>query len=137
PLSEAANMSHARRDAWLVFGVALLARLSIVALAPGRFPPAGDGFYYDSIARRIAHGEGYTWLWPDGVVTYAAHYPVGYPALIGGAYALFGAHPGVAMAANALVGALAAVAVHRLAARAVNPGPALAAGLLVALHPGL
>nr|WP_240806975.1 glycosyltransferase family 39 protein [Polyangium spumosum] len=115
----------------------MLARLAVVAWAAPRFPPTADGTFYHRIAERVAAGLGYTWLWPDGVVTYAAHYPVGYPALIGGAYALFGAHPGVAMLMNAVLGALAAVAVHRLAARAVSPGPALAAGLLVALHPGL
>ncbi|MDI1449606.1 glycosyltransferase family 39 protein [Polyangium sp. 6x1] len=125
------------RDTWIVLAAALLARLAVVAWAASRFPPTADGTFYHRIAERVAAGLGYTWLWPDGVVTYAAHYPVGYPALIGGAYAIFGAHPGVAMATNALLGALAAVAVHRLAARAFPPGPALVAGLLAALHPGL
>ncbi|MDI1430484.1 glycosyltransferase family 39 protein [Polyangium sorediatum] len=129
--------SPRRRDTWIVLAAALLARLAVVAWAASRFPPTADGTFYHRIAERVAAGLGYTWLWPDGVVTYAAHYPVGYPALLGGAYAIFGAHPGVAMTLNALLGALAAVAVHRLAARAAPPGAALAAGLLVALHPGL
>src|SRR5256885_7855973 len=46
--------------------------------------------FYHAVATRIARGAGYTWAWPDGVVTYAAHYPVGYPALLGAAYAVFG-----------------------------------------------
>ncbi|MDI1482190.1 hypothetical protein [Polyangium sp. y55x31] len=125
------------RDTWIVLAAALVARLAVIAWAASRFPPTADGTFYHRIAERVAKGLGYTWLWPDGVVTYAAHYPVGYPALIGGAYAIFGAHPGVAMALNGLLGALAAVAVHRLAARAAPPGAALAAGLVVALHPGL
>ena len=58
--------------------------------AAGAIPPAADGEYYHRLATRIASGQGYTWLWPDGVVTYAAHYPVGYPALHRAAYALFG-----------------------------------------------
>ncbi|MFO0755506.1 MAG: glycosyltransferase family 39 protein [Byssovorax sp.] len=127
----------ARRDALVVAAIALLARLAVVAWAAPRIPPAADGTYYQTIAERIARGLGYTWLWPDGAVTYAAHYPVGYPAMVGGVYALAGAHPGAAMALNAALGALAAFAAHRLAARAAPRRIALAAGLLVALHPGL
>lgn len=122
---------------WGVFAAALAARASVVVWAAGRFPPTGDGTYYDTIARRIAQGDGYTWLWPDGAVTYAAHYPVGYPALVALAYALFGASAGVAMLVNALVGAAGAAAMHRLALRAMDARHALAAGLVVALHPAL
>jgi hypothetical protein len=125
------------RDTWAVLAVALTARLGLVAWAHARFPAAGDGFYYDTLARRLAHGDGYTWLWPDGAVTYAAHYPVGYPALLATAYALFGASAGVAMLMNALLGSLGAAAMHRLALRAMPARNALAAGLVVALHPAL
>ena len=78
-------------DALGVFGVALLARMSVVWWASTRFPPAEDGHYYDVLARRLASGAGFTWLWPDGAVTFAAHYPVGYPALVAIAYAVLGA----------------------------------------------
>ena len=77
--------SSARRDPSIVAGVALVARLAVVAWAGGRFPASGDGFYYDVLARRLAHGDGYTWLWPDGAVTNVAHYPVGYPAILAAA----------------------------------------------------
>lgn len=126
-----------RRDALIVFATALMARLLVVAWAATRFPPTADGTFYHRIASRIAQGLGYTWLWPDGVVTYAGHYPVGYPALIGAAYAVFGTHPGVAMVLNACFGALAALAVYGLSLRASTPRLALIAGLVVALHPGL
>jgi 4-amino-4-deoxy-L-arabinose transferase-like glycosyltransferase len=125
------------RETWGVFAAALAARVAVVAWAGVRFPPTGDGAYYDTLARRIAHGDGYTWLWPDGAVTYAAHYPVGYPAILGVFYALFGASLVVAMLVNALVGAAGAAAMHRLALRAMPPRHALAAGLVVALHPAL
>ncbi|AUX45742.1 hypothetical protein SOCE26_072380 [Sorangium cellulosum] len=128
-----------RRDAVAVFAVALAARIAVVAWAAGRFPPTADGTYYQRIAERIAAGLGYTWLWPDGVVTYAAHYPVGYPGAVGALYALVGAHPAGAMLLNAVLGALAALAVHQLAARAAPRSrsvPALS-GALVAIHPGL
>ncbi|WP_437671029.1 hypothetical protein [Sorangium sp. So ce131] len=128
-----------RRDALAVFALALAARVAVVAWAAGRFPPTADGTYYQRIAERIAAGLGYTWLWPDGVVTYAAHYPVGYPGAVGALYALVGAHPAVAMLLNAALGALAALAVHRLAARAAPRSRAVPAlsGALVAIHPGL
>jgi hypothetical protein len=52
-------------------------------------------------------------------------------------YALAGSHPAGAMALNAVLGALAALAVHRLAARAGSRRAAALAGMLVAVHPGL
>jgi 4-amino-4-deoxy-L-arabinose transferase-like glycosyltransferase len=125
------------RGAWIAALVALAARLAVVAWAAPRFPAAADGTYYDAIARRIASGEGYTWAWPDGAVTYAAHYPIGYPALIAAAYAALGAHPWAAMLVNALLGALAAAATHRLLAEGAGPKAALLGALVVALHPAL
>lgn len=124
-------------DSALVAGVALLARVACLLWAGARFPPAADGHYYDVLARRVALGLGYTWLWPDGKVTFAAHYPVGYPALLGAAYAAIA--PGVLVAGvvNALLGTAGAYATHRVAMRACGRGRALVAGLAVALHPGL
>jgi 4-amino-4-deoxy-L-arabinose transferase-like glycosyltransferase len=121
---------------WLAV-LALAIRGLVVLWARNRFPPADDGIFYHVVARRIAHGSGYTWLWPDGAVSYAAHYPVGYPALIGLGYALFGARAVVAMGINALLGAFAAFAAQRVAVRRASRGAALIAGLLLALHPGL
>ncbi|XXX73707.1 hypothetical protein WMF30_39295 [Sorangium sp. So ce134] len=138
-MSDDAWTAARRRDGGAIFALALAARIAVVVWAAGRFPPTADGTYYQRIAERIAAGLGYTWLWPDGVVTYAAHYPVGYPGAVGALYALFGARPAVAMLLNAALGALAALAVHRLAARAAPRSRAVPAlsGALVALHPGL
>ncbi len=130
-------MKPGRRDALVVASVALAARLAVVAWAAGRFAPTGDATYYDKLARRLAAGEGYTWLWPDGAVTYAAHYPVGYPAALAALYATVSSSPTAGMLLNAVVGTLAAVAAHRLAARCAPAKTAFVAGLLVALHPGL
>ncbi len=125
------------RDAWLVALVALVARLAVVGWAAPRFGAAGDGEYYDALARRLAAGDGYTWAWPDGAVTYAAHYPVGYPALLGLAYRLLGASTLVAMLVNAMLGAAAAGATHRLLAERGGRRAAVAGALVVALHPAL
>jgi 4-amino-4-deoxy-L-arabinose transferase-like glycosyltransferase len=126
-----------RRDARVVIVVALVARLAVVAWAAGSIPPVADAEYYHQLATRLAHGYGYTWLWPDGVVTAAAHYPVGYPALIGAAYAVFGSKPVVAMLVNALIGTAGAWAVHDLLLRSTSRKLALAGGIVFALHPAL
>ncbi len=133
----AAARAPSRSDAAWITALALEVRLVVVIWASTRFPPTADGTYYQRIAERVAQGLGYTWLWPDGAVTYAAHYPIGYPAAVGALYSVTGPHPWVAMVLNALLGALAAYAAHRLVARAGSRGVALVAGLLVALHPGL
>jgi 4-amino-4-deoxy-L-arabinose transferase-like glycosyltransferase len=126
------------RDAWIVFSIALVVRALVVAWARGRFPATGDGYYYDVLAHRLASGAGYTWSWPDGTVTYAAHYPVGFPALMAVGYVLFGPSDAVAMGLAALLGAAAAYAVHRLVdCDSEARWRPMAAGLAVALHPAL
>lgn len=102
------------RAAWSWALVALGLRALVIAWAAARVPPAADGAFYHVVAGRIAEGLGYTWLWPDGAVTYAAHYPIGYPALLGLGYALFGAKPVVAMWLNAALGALGTALVYQL-----------------------
>jgi len=125
------------RDAWRLAGFALLLRIAFVAYAASRFPPAEDGKYYQIVAWRIARGLGYTWLWPDGAVTYAAHYPVGYPALLGSLYWLFGPRPWLAMALNAVLGSLAVAGVYRLASTVATRRGAIIAGVIAAAHPTL
>jgi hypothetical protein len=131
------QLARARRETWWLFGLALALRLVVVVWGAGRFPPADDGSFYHVVATRIAQGDGYTWAWPDGSITYAAHYPVGYPALLGIAYAMLGSAPLVAMLVNALGGALLVVAVHRIALGFASLRRARLAALVVALHPTL
>jgi hypothetical protein len=116
---------------------ALASRLTVVAWAGERFPPAHDGVRYDALAARLAAGLGYTAAWPNGAVTVVAHYPVGYPAMLAAAYAVLGRSVVAAGVLNAVLGALTALAVHRAAARVGGARAALAAGIAVALHPGL
>jgi 4-amino-4-deoxy-L-arabinose transferase-like glycosyltransferase len=126
-----------RRDTWWLLGLALSLRLAVAAFGASRFPPADDGSFYHQVALRISQGLGYTWAWPDGAVTYAAHYPVGYPGLLGAAYAVLGARPLTAMLVNAVVGSLLVVAVHRIALGYAGRRRARLAALLLALHPTL
>jgi 4-amino-4-deoxy-L-arabinose transferase-like glycosyltransferase len=125
------------RDAFAIFLLALAARGGTTLWAAPRFPPVEDGRFYHLLATRLSEGLGYTWLWPDGSVSFAAHYPVGYPALIGGVYALLGASPALAMWLNALVGSAAAPAAYAVTGEVSPRAGALLAGLLVALHPAL
>lgn len=136
PQDPASARSRRRQRLWL-FALALGLRLVVVAFAARRFPPADDGSFYHTVAARIAAGAGYTWAWPDGAVTYAAHYPVGYPALLGAVYWLLGAAPWCAMLLNALLGALLVVAVHEVALQLGSLARARLAALAVALHPTL
>ncbi len=124
------------KDGWWAALVALLARVGFLVWAARLFPAAADGKYYDTIARRIAQGHGYTWLWDDGTVTYAAHYPIGYPALVAPLYLVL-AHPALAMGVNALAAALATLAIHRLALPLATRRHALYAALAAGLHPAL
>jgi 4-amino-4-deoxy-L-arabinose transferase-like glycosyltransferase len=125
------------RDALALAAVGLALRLVIVGWAAPRFPASEDGRFYYVLASRLAEGRGYTWAWPDGVVTYVAHYPVGYPALVAAAFAVVGTRVAAAMVVNALLGAAAVFAVHRVAATQASRAGAIVAALGVALHPGL
>jgi hypothetical protein len=122
----------------LLFVVALVPRLYVAVLWAGE--PVWDGHYYDFGARRIAEGAGYSDdLTLGGHLVWHpwAHYPVGYSAFLALFYRLFGDGRAVAAVANALVGAALAVVTWALAGHALSTLRARAAGLLVALHPGL
>lgn len=125
------------KETFFVVLAALAARLGWLAWAARSFPPAADGVYYDTLARRLADGHGYTWTWPDGAVTYAAHYPVGYPAMLALAYAAVGASPLVAGVVNACLGALATGAAHRVLLAATGRHAAYVGAVVVAVHPAL
>lgn len=128
-----------------IFALGILVRLPVLWLGAVFVPPTADGKFYHVVAQRIAEGHGYTWLWPDGAVTYAAHYPIGYPAMVGLGYALFGPEPWVAMAEGALLGALGAAAMVEPCRRLVLASPwprgadraALVTGIVLSTAPSL
>jgi 4-amino-4-deoxy-L-arabinose transferase-like glycosyltransferase len=122
----------------VLFVLALVPR--VVAALAFAGEPVWDGHYYDFGARRIAAGFGYSddravggqLVWHPW-----CHYPVGYSAFLAGFYRLLGPSDTVAGVANALVGATLAVATYALARHAMSENRARAAGLVVALHPGM
>ncbi len=121
-----------------VFVAALLPRL-FVAIAWAK-EPVWDGHYYHFGAERIARGLGYSedvlaqgqLVWKPWV-----HYPVGYSALLGFFYRIFGSELVVAPVVNAIIGAALVAVVHRFARYYVNQSRARVAAGLTALHPGL
>jgi len=118
--------------------VALLPRL-FVAIAWSR-EPVWDGHYYHFGAERIAQGLGYSEdVWVNGALEWKpwVHYPVGYSALLGGIYRLFGASLLAAPLLNVVLGVLLTALTFWIARRGLDATRARIAGGLVALHPGL
>jgi hypothetical protein len=118
--------------------VALLPRL-YVAIAWSR-EPVWDGHYYHFGAERIAAGLGYSEdVIIGGLPVWKpwCHYPVGYSALLGLVYRVFGNGLLVAPVVNAITGTLLVVVVHRLGLRFFSANRARIAAGLAAVHPGL
>jgi hypothetical protein len=113
--------------------LSLLPRLYVAIAWPRE--PVWDGHYYDFGARRIAAGLGYS----DGTTIWHpwCHWPVGYSGLLALIYKVFGSGPSTATVANACVGALLVVLVHRFARCELGRARARVAALLCAASPGL
>lgn len=100
----------------------------------------GDPFAYLNHARDLADGAGYV-VWLDGAPT--AYYPVGYPALLGGALWLVQSITRTEALVPTIVGlnlvasVIAIVAVHGIGRRLGGDRVADVAALLVALFPSL
>lgn len=139
-MNRTANRAQ-RGDLAFVLALALVAFLPrlYVAIAWSR-EPVWDGHYYHFGAERIAAGLGYSEdVWLHGQLSWRpwVHYPVGYSALLGAAYKIFGSSLLVAPLLNTIFGTLLAVASYRLARYFLSTPRARVAGGLVALHPGL
>jgi 4-amino-4-deoxy-L-arabinose transferase-like glycosyltransferase len=141
PVERSVHASEFERVLLTAVGLFLLALIPRCYVAEAlRAPAPWDGHYYEFYARRIASGFGYTDPMVVGGVDYghaSCHYPVGYSAVLGLVYKLFGVRLSAAAAFNAVVGAALAVVTERIASFAIGRTRAIFAGLLVALHPGL
>lgn len=133
---------RARAEDWsftvLIAALAALPRL-YAALHWAR-EPVWDAHYYHYGAQRIAQGLGYS---EDVLIGGAlqwrpwCHYPVGYSALLGGVYRIFGSGPHVAPLLNVVLGVLTVMAAHRLARLFLSGARSRWAAVLTAIHPGL
>lgn len=139
-MSSAADR-FARKDALYAFALFALA-LAIRAVVVQSFavPPTWDGQFYHRGALSIAEGHGYSEpaiIGGEPARAPLSHYPVGYSALLGAAYALLGSAHRVAPMLNAVVGAATAVLAFFFALPPLGRRRARVAGAIVALHPGL
>lgn len=123
-----------RRDvAWLLVA-ALAVRLValVVARAGGRFP---EFWEYETIARRLLAGDGFVYRFM-GIPHFAYVEPV-YPWFVAAVYLVAGFHPTVVAVLQCAIAAALAPVVYAFARRTFDRRSAIAAGVLVALHPAL
>jgi hypothetical protein len=94
--------------------------------------PIFDGSWYHRVARDIVAGEGVRGI--SGKPT--AFFPPGYPALLGVAYALFGAHHLVARVLNCVLATATCLFTYGIGRRAYGEGIGLLAAAIFAVLPG-
>jgi hypothetical protein len=116
-------------------------RLGLVFAVDNR--PVADAEWYYARATELAEGRGYaqprlvgTADGAEWVRTPTAYWPVGYPAFLGGVFALFGASPLVGKLANVAIGLAVLLLMHWLA-RTLSGSERVARVTLaaLALHP--
>src|SRR5262245_60654610 len=113
------------RQLWFVVALAAFVRLAFVALFHN--VQVSDATVYDSLARHLAHGDGYVF---DGHLT--AWWPIGFPAWLSLLYRVAGPEPLAGKLANVILGAATAGLTYLLASR-ISPRAGLPAGLAIAL----
>jgi 4-amino-4-deoxy-L-arabinose transferase-like glycosyltransferase len=109
--------------------VALALRVLWIALCPNE--PTSDQHVYQVSALSIFRGEGYL----DDSGNPANYWPVGYSALLAGAYHLLGPTPIAAFALNTLLGLLGVAAVYLLGRDLYGLEAGRIAALLAAVYP--
>jgi 4-amino-4-deoxy-L-arabinose transferase-like glycosyltransferase len=113
---------------------ALAVRLAALgfAIATGRFPELWE---YEHLARNLISGKGFLYFHMG--TNYRVYVEPLYPWLVAGVYLITG-HSTLALAAlQCLISALLAVIVYEVGRHTFGPRAGVAAGALVALHPGL
>jgi hypothetical protein len=103
------------------------------------YSPLSDAHHYHDLATSVADGNGFA-MWfpfPDDEPQATAFRPPAYPMLLAGAYAMLGAHVGVAQVLNICLGVGVVVLAALVANRIVGLPAALVAGALVAVYPPL
>ena len=124
-----------RRDAWLVFLLALAVRLAFaLAVHPSVEPGFRSDDGYDGIAANLAAGRGFRL---EGSSLAAAERLPLYPVLLAASIRLFGPSPVPWQVAQCVLGAATCLLVLLVARRWASRAGALLAAALCALHPTL
>lgn len=121
----------------VIFTVALAVRVIYAVAAMRHYTPQSDAAHYNEIASAVAHGRGVSSLYPYLWLHHTAFRPPLYPLLLGGAYAIFGVHVGVAQGLNIILGSCVVVGVYVLTARLADRRAALIAAGLATIYPPL
>ena len=90
--------------------------------------------YYDP-AIRLIQGQGYSQLWPDGILRPSAYRMPGASAFIAMGLLCFGKHVESARLTAVIIGSLAAPLMYLFARRVASRGESLAAGAVCLLYP--
>lgn len=111
--------------------IAAAVRVLWIALCPNE--PVSDQVVYHVAARNIVNGLGFAHANGDPI----GYWPMGYSGALAGVYALFGAHFASAFGFNLLLGLITVWATYWLAELLYGERVATAAGVAMALYPGL
>jgi 4-amino-4-deoxy-L-arabinose transferase-like glycosyltransferase len=121
----------------IIFAVAFLVRAVYALTAMRHYALHSDAAHYNEIASAVAHGKGVSSVYPYVWFHHTAFRPPLYPLLLGGAYAIFGVHIGVAQGLNIILGSFVVVSVYVLTARLAGTRAALIAAGLATIYPPL
>ena len=114
--------------------LALAVRIAYV-LATRHLALAGDELEYDLEGRLLAAGHPFWTRAPYGILHASAWKAPGYPAWVGGWYALLGPHPLAVRLIQTLSGPVEVTLTWTLARRLIGPRTALAAAGVLAVYP--
>ena len=123
------------RPAILVFVVALLVRLGVVALLLPQLRPDQNPDFYRELGRNVSLGKGFVATGADGRELPDINRPPGYPVFLASLMRIAGDRLSVLLVANCVLAALGCALTVILASRWLSSGSAMVAGLLTALDP--
>jgi len=117
----------------LIFGLALLVRISFLILAPERPLNIDDAISWDSVAWNFLNGRGFTEI--DGKPT-SVRPPV-YPVFLSIIYFLFGRNYYIVYLVQSIIGALICLLIFLLSKRFFNDTTSFIAGIFCSVWPPL
>jgi hypothetical protein len=126
------------RRSVVVFVIALAVRAIYAAIFLRHYTPISDTASYLEIARNVAHGHGFSAVFPYFARHETAFRPPLYPLLLGGVFTITGVHVLVAQIVNIILGSLGVLLLAVLATRiAARPQAGVITGVLAATFPPL
>ena len=122
------------KNFFFIFVLALVVRISYIALVPPRPLNLDDSFQWNNTALHFLHGNGFL----TQTENLDPKRPPFYPLFLTANYALFGEENFKAVKiSQAIFGSLTCVGIYEAASLLISPPAALGAGILAALYPPL